>query len=195
VITRGRTTIAIAHRLSTLRHASRILVFDKGALVEDGAHLELLAKDGIYANLIRMQSRLAENAPIETLAAAPPTPAVEKDRSLFEPRWLVSDRTKVSRSARGGVSMEIEGEPLHGGITAALAFPTQKGRWICVRSAAEGEKELGIIRDLDGWTTEARTLIEEALSKRYHLHVITAIDRIELVVAARSSPTSTRTSG
>ncbi|HLK89459.1 MAG TPA: ABC transporter ATP-binding protein [Polyangia bacterium] len=47
----GKTVIAIAHRLSTLAHLDRLLVVDKGAVVEDGSHRELLAKGGIYAAL------------------------------------------------------------------------------------------------------------------------------------------------
>ena len=47
----GKTTIVIAHRLSTLLHMDRILVFDKGKIVEDGSHAELLAKDGLYKTL------------------------------------------------------------------------------------------------------------------------------------------------
>jgi ATP-binding cassette subfamily B protein len=48
---RGKTTIVIAHRLSTLLHMDRILVFDKGKIVEDGTHSALLAKGGLYTNL------------------------------------------------------------------------------------------------------------------------------------------------
>ena len=48
-LTAGRTTVAIAHRLSTLRNADRILVFDRGQLAENGTHEELLEHDGIYA--------------------------------------------------------------------------------------------------------------------------------------------------
>ncbi len=47
----GKTTIVIAHRLSTLLHMDRILVFDKGKIVEDGTHAELLAKEGLYKHL------------------------------------------------------------------------------------------------------------------------------------------------
>ena len=52
---RGRTTIVIAHRLSTVRHADLILVFDDGALVEAGPHDELLRTGGSYAHLVSRQ--------------------------------------------------------------------------------------------------------------------------------------------
>ncbi|MFN2221664.1 MAG: ATP-binding cassette domain-containing protein, partial [Candidatus Promineifilaceae bacterium] len=52
----GRTTIVIAHRLSTVRNADRIYVLDKGVLREQGRHEELVVGDGIYANLWRVQT-------------------------------------------------------------------------------------------------------------------------------------------
>ena len=52
---KGRTTLVIAHRLSTVRRANKIVVLDAGEIVESGPHEELLAKRGIYRKLYDMQ--------------------------------------------------------------------------------------------------------------------------------------------
>jgi ATP-binding cassette, subfamily B, bacterial MsbA len=57
-----RTTLVIAHRLSTVEHADQVLVLDQGRLVEQGTHAELLARGGLYAALHRMQFRDGGNA-------------------------------------------------------------------------------------------------------------------------------------
>lgn len=51
----GRTTIVIAHRLSTIKNADKIVVLEKGIKVEEGKHSDLLAKNGVYANIYRSQ--------------------------------------------------------------------------------------------------------------------------------------------
>jgi ATP-binding cassette subfamily B protein len=51
----GRTTLVVAHRLATVLSADRILVLDQGRVVEEGKHAELVAKDGLYARLARLQ--------------------------------------------------------------------------------------------------------------------------------------------
>lgn len=55
-IAHSRTTIIVAHRLSTVRHADKIIVMDDGAIVEEGTHDQLLTHDGIYARLWRVQT-------------------------------------------------------------------------------------------------------------------------------------------
>jgi len=60
----GRTTLVIAHRLATIRDADRILVLEKGALIDQGTHDELVRKGGRYADLAKLQFRMGE-----TLAA------------------------------------------------------------------------------------------------------------------------------
>jgi ATP-binding cassette subfamily B protein len=59
----GRTTLAIAHRLSTLRNADRLVVLDEGEIVEQGTHEELIAAGGIYAALCEIQANFAKGMP------------------------------------------------------------------------------------------------------------------------------------
>ena len=56
----GRTSFVIAHRLSTIKNADKIMVLEKGCLVEQGTHDELMAKDGLYAHLYKIQYRSKE---------------------------------------------------------------------------------------------------------------------------------------
>ena len=83
---KGRTTIVIAHRLSTIRNADKIVVLEKGEILEQGSHNELLAKEGRYWKLVQAQQLKAEmeqdtakqDLPIEQFATVPqersPTP-------------------------------------------------------------------------------------------------------------------------
>ena len=59
-LTEGRTVFAIAHRLATLRNATKLIVLDKGEIVETGTHAELMEKNGEFAKLVKTQSEINE---------------------------------------------------------------------------------------------------------------------------------------
>jgi ABC-type transport system involved in Fe-S cluster assembly fused permease/ATPase subunit len=202
-LTDGRTTIAIAHRLSTLRKADRILVFDRGRLIEQGSHEELIAKDGQYANLVRLQgdARQAEwesgrmgegefqnNHLHETLPISP-SPHLPLSSS---PTWLMPHDATIRTARLGGMevtlnrSLTSDHRPLTSvfrGVFAVNLFPaTNPDDYISLRVwTREGtEQEIGILRHLDQWPTEARVLVREALNRRYWLQTVTGLNEIKL---------------
>src|SRR5699024_7569334 len=94
-VSRGRTTITIAHRLSTVRDADQIVVLDRGSAVERGTHDELVARGGRYAALAaREPVPAAVGGPVRTAARrAIPAPAGtpwwrprRRNRSVTRPR-------------------------------------------------------------------------------------------------------------
>ncbi|HKD18953.1 MAG TPA: ABC transporter ATP-binding protein, partial [Thermoanaerobaculia bacterium] len=68
---RGRTTLVIAHRLSTVRRANRIVVLDGGVIAEEGTHAELLTRLGLYRRLHDMQQFADDAVPVPAPVAAP----------------------------------------------------------------------------------------------------------------------------
>ena len=64
-LTRGVTTILVSHRLSSVRHADRIVVIDDGRVAEDGTHEQLMAAGGIYAHMFTLQARRFAEAELE----------------------------------------------------------------------------------------------------------------------------------
>lgn len=134
-LVRGRTTLAIAHRLSTLRNADRIFVFDRGKIAEHGSHDELLSRDGIYARMVRIQTQVTKtphvdhllasmeectsDQPIDKLNYAPTTnhqaagtsapksllPQSERDESQL--RWLSPEQVRFEAGKYGQLCVDL----------------------------------------------------------------------------------------
>ena len=75
----GRTSFVIAHRLSTIRKAAQILVLQHGAIVERGTHDTLLAQDGLYAKLARIQNTTFIEEGFEKISITPEAQDTQKD--------------------------------------------------------------------------------------------------------------------
>jgi len=191
VLVRGRTTIAIAHRLSTLRDSDRIFVFDDGKLTEQGSHAELMTLDGTYARLVKIQTQFSKDNQIEVLlnAAANPEPAPAEtepeetpvDVSAFAPRWIGPGDAVFRPGPHNTLDLELADGTIHRGIGAVRCFPATCAEKLISLSVCDQEgkeKEVGILRALADWPAEVQQLIHAALDRRYLQRQVTAIHRI-----------------
>jgi ATP-binding cassette subfamily B protein len=192
-LTRGRTTLAIAHRLSTLRESDRILVFDGGRLIEQGTHHELMRLDGQYAKLVKIQTQIAGNQRFEAALNGSAEPLADEDHESaadeaseageFEPRWINPGMAILRPGPFDALEIVLPGGEVHRGVIAVSCFPaTRPNDFISLRvSDIDGqEREVGIVRHLDRWPAECQSLLRAALERRYFLRRITGIDDIRL---------------
>jgi len=185
VLVKGRTTIAIAHRLSTLRNADRILAFDRGRLVEQGTHAELLAADGIYARLVKIQTQVSKQPTVDTLLTTDEPPhgaasASSTDANVI--RWLDPTRQAFAIGPHGRIELRDDGRLEAAGVFVVATFPaTHPEEYLSVRgwNDAGDEVELGMLRRLADWPEPSRDVVCTGLARR------SLVRRIDRVHAAR----------
>lgn len=189
-LTRGRTTLAIAHRLSTLRHATRIMVLDNGRLAEFGTHDELIAHDGLYGHLVRLQGQqIAAASDVEALAAWESQHGhVPRERlplgvpGAHHPHWLNPEVAELRRGPHDSLEVVIRGDRTYPGVFAVRCLPVHHpDEFIALRhiNAEHHEVEVGLIRRLGDWPPEAQQLLGRALLRRYFIHTIERINDIQ----------------
>ena len=160
---RGRTTIVIAHRLSTLQGADRLIVFDQGRVIEQGTHDELIARGGLYSTLVSIQMNLKENRRrVESVAAAAslgdgpfsmnefgdeqdyllPLDAADSEHGSGEEddepgdlqiHWLKPESAAIECEPQGTLRVVWEGDS-YSGVYAVRAFPaSHPQRYVSLR--------------------------------------------------------------
>ena len=169
----GRTTIAIAHRLSTLRKADLLLVIKDGRLAERGTHAELLALDGEYARLQRAQ---AVTAPVLDAGGGVPVDEDEAAESQAKPR-IALDALALERDG-GGNLWAIDRK--RGGrevVVPRRCFPlTNPDGFV---SLVDGRgRDRACIENLAGLAAESRQVLLAALPQSEFLPQVTRILRV-----------------
>jgi ATP-binding cassette subfamily B protein len=179
-LTHGRTSIIIAHRLSTLRNCDNIVVMEEGNIQEQGTHDQLMEKNGRYARLVRIQGAADTKTNIDDLARQDDEARKQKLPSVTSHhiRWLLPETTNIHLGQHGALRVTIGDEQAYGGVFALRLLPVQHhNRYISLRwfNAENQEQEIGIIRDLAAWPEKAQQLLREALQRRYFVHIIQGI--------------------
>lgn len=186
----GRTTLAIAHRLSTLESVDRLLVLDQGKLIEQGTHQELMATSGVYARLTRLQFGAAHEGG-QSLAATAISDAEQIDVNSdngdenipdtsagdWEVRWLQPQDAQFFLGLHEILTLSLDGEQ-YAAVYTVRAFPaTHSEAYLSIRYAdASGhDRELGMIRQLDEWPASTQELIRRSLNRRYLLRRVNGL--------------------
>jgi ATP-binding cassette subfamily B protein len=157
-IGRGKTTIAIAHRLSALRNANRIVVMDGGRISEIGAPAELLERGGSYAKMVRLHGlpgRPVYRTDVDDVARA------------LAP--LDPERARILVDGRRGVLVEIDGQR-YDDVFVVDCFPISRpGEFLSLQHRRDESHadDLGLVIDPSRWPADERLRLQQALQARY----------------------------
>lgn len=171
-LVQGRTTIAIAHRLSTLERADRIVVFNRGRIVEVGTPAELLAKGGAYAELVHAQQQPGA-APIDAAIDAPEIANADTVSPL-----LPLSELRFEARGRGLEALHVPTRQTLTLVPVRSCPLTAPQRAICLLD--ERGHERACIDDLTSVDADTRQKLEAALASREFRPVILHIDRVDV---------------
>lgn len=173
-LVQGRTTVAIAHRLSTLERADRIVVLAHGRIVEQGPPAELLAQGGAYAELVRAQQQPGAGS-IDSLTMAGETEETLEPPALFAP----FEAFVLEADAEGGLRLARRDSGEVTEVVAVRAFPlTAPSFAICLMDA--GGREISCIEQLEALEPKLRARVERALGLREFRPRLLEIERIDV---------------
>lgn len=132
-ISKGRTIIAIAHRLSTIKNADNIIVMNNGEIIEQGTHLELMALDGSYAGMVRLQNLASEEQ--DDTPSLSSTSKGDADIILSEKESALDE---IAPTSREELSASVSSNERESGQEAAVgedkALDADQSPWIIIKS-------------------------------------------------------------